>query len=475
MPFSINTKKLYFIAGYLLLLFIIWFILKRRNNKENFDQDTNSDIIKSFGTILRDKPEVEKKSLLFKSVRPDKTRHLPTSYPGTDINSQEWTKYLSYLSTIGNQRSCGSCWAWSTSAALSDRFSLLSLGKIKVPLSPAKMVMCTFKFDELDNEDLNKWWNDRGQPEGLHAKFSKELKSQIACAGNDLYSALQELYTFGTTSNKCVPYNTTNIDNSPHKYDIGKSSDPSNIPNCWDILSHDIDTCTDGTNAARIYRADDIYSLRHNENEIMQEIYRWGPVSAGFKVYEGFLDKYDGKTIYSGPSKQENPVGGHAIRIVGWGEENGIKYWWIANSWSSKWGMNGFFRMKRMIPECQLEQNVVAMKPEFPGKTVWGDASLDIAQTINRKLRDFFGHNLDPTTLYFNTSLDKIKNGQLKGDLKPIITQTELPNKGNYSNFWVADLIGGKFIFDNHTNQSNITNIVFIILAILGVLLVLKI
>lgn len=34
-------------------------------------------------------------------------------------------------------------------------------------------------------------------------------------------------------------------------------------------------------------------------------------------------------------------VGGHAIKILGWGEENGVPYWLCANSWNTDWGDNG--------------------------------------------------------------------------------------------------------------------------------------
>lgn len=34
-------------------------------------------------------------------------------------------------------------------------------------------------------------------------------------------------------------------------------------------------------------------------------------------------------------------LGGHAIKILGWGEENGTPYWLAANSWNEDWGDNG--------------------------------------------------------------------------------------------------------------------------------------
>lgn len=42
---------------------------------------------------------------------------------------------------------------------------------------------------------------------------------------------------------------------------------------------------------------------------------------------------------------QDKIEGGHALRVVGWGVENGTAYWIVANSWGSKWGENGFFRL----------------------------------------------------------------------------------------------------------------------------------
>lgn len=34
-------------------------------------------------------------------------------------------------------------------------------------------------------------------------------------------------------------------------------------------------------------------------------------------------------------------VGGHAIKVIGWGVENGTPYWLCVNSWNTDWGDNG--------------------------------------------------------------------------------------------------------------------------------------
>ncbi|KIH67755.1 papain family cysteine protease [Ancylostoma duodenale] len=36
-------------------------------------------------------------------------------------------------------------------------------------------------------------------------------------------------------------------------------------------------------------------------------------------------------------------VGGHVVKIIGWGSENDVPYWIMANSWNTDWGENGGF------------------------------------------------------------------------------------------------------------------------------------
>lgn len=56
-------------------------------------------------------------------------------------------------------------------------------------------------------------------------------------------------------------------------------------------------------------------------------------------------------------------LGGHAIRILGWGVENNTPYWLVANSWNSDWGDNGFFKILRGSDECGIEGQINAGIP----------------------------------------------------------------------------------------------------------------
>jgi cathepsin B len=88
----------------------------------------------------------------------------------------------------------------------------------------------------------------------------------------------------------------------------------------------------------------------------MTELMKHGPVEAAFTVYDDFpLYK---KGVYKHTSS--TPLGGHAVKLMGWGVEDGVKYWLVANSWNTDWGDNGYFKIIRGINECGIESELVA-------------------------------------------------------------------------------------------------------------------
>jgi len=84
----------------------------------------------------------------------------------------------------------------------------------------------------------------------------------------------------------------------------------------------------------------------------MQELMNRGPIVAGFMVYADFPSYRSG--VYQHVTG--SMVGGHAVKLLGWGEENGVPYWLCANSWNTDWGIGGYFKIRRGTNEGNIEQ-----------------------------------------------------------------------------------------------------------------------
>merc|ERR1712232_138236 len=93
------------------------------------------------------------------------------------------------------------------------------------------------------------------------------------------------------------------------------------------------------------------------EAAIQKAVMAHGPIEVAFNVYKDFEDYSGGVYSYDGTSPQ---MGGHAVKLVGWGVDAGVKYWKIANSWNPYWGENGHFRIKRGSDECGIESQTAA-------------------------------------------------------------------------------------------------------------------
>ena len=93
--------------------------------------------------------------------------------------------------------------------------------------------------------------------------------------------------------------------------------------------------------------------------EIKTEIFTNGPVDATFQVFEDFLTYQSG--VYH--HVEGKNVSLHTVKIIGWGEENGEKYWLVVNSWNEDWGEKGLFKIRLGTNECGIESQVEAGMP----------------------------------------------------------------------------------------------------------------
>lgn len=148
-----------------------------------------------------------------------------------------------------------------------------------------------------------------------------------------------------------------------------------------------------------IITARDAYYLTYAT--IQKDVLRYGPIEASFDVYDDFPSYKSGKHAFkmwcvhelcsfpeTGPndlqyfmifqtdlmlvlwfsgvyvkSKNATLLGGHAVKLIGWGEEFGVPYWLLVNSWNEDWGDKGLFKIRRGTNECGIDSATTAGVP----------------------------------------------------------------------------------------------------------------
>uniref|UniRef100_A0A1I8I7B0 Cathepsin B-like cysteine proteinase n=1 Tax=Macrostomum lignano TaxID=282301 RepID=A0A1I8I7B0_9PLAT len=263
------------------------------------------------------------------------------SYPGSDIGDlptefdarTQWPKCPT-IQEVRDQSNCGSCWAFGAVEAMSDRHCIHSGGKVQVHLSAEDLLACCgFSCGMGCNGGF------------LESAWQYWKKSGIVTGGQ-----------YGTKQG-CQPYSLPHCDHhTTGKYQ--PCSGDSKTPKC----KRD---CISGYNMT--YNNDkhfgaSVYTVSSKQDDIAKEIMTNGPVEAAFTVYADFPSYKSG--VYQHTTGGE--LGGHAVKILGWGVENGrgAPYWLVANSWNPDWGLDGFFKILRGKNECGIEGSIVAGIPK---------------------------------------------------------------------------------------------------------------
>jgi C1A family cysteine protease len=84
------------------------------------------------------------------------------------------------------------------------------------------------------------------------------------------------------------------------------------------------------------------------------------PVDFGFTVYESFDTKEVASTgIVPMPKRGERILGGHSVVLVGYDTYKRRKGFYVRNSWSKNWGMDGYFFMpEAYVVNSQLSSDL---------------------------------------------------------------------------------------------------------------------
>ncbi|KAF7635048.1 Pept_C1 domain-containing protein [Meloidogyne graminicola] len=240
----------------------------------------------------------------------------------------KWPGCSPIIGHIQNQGQCGSCWGVSTASAYSDRYCIARTKKgqntagndASFQFSALDIISCSINYDGC----LGGW------PYGAW----QWIQNKGICTGTD--------YNW---KSGCKPYPFPPNNMGPH------------APKCSQSCS--VNWKTHYSNDKHLGKsAGRLTGSTATIQSIQREIQTNGPVVGVFDVYSDFMSYKSGKT------QNAQHVGGHAIRIIGWGTQTclnqKIDFWLCANSWGTGWGEGGYFKIRRGVNECGIDKTEIS-------------------------------------------------------------------------------------------------------------------
>jgi cathepsin L len=194
----------------------------------------------------------------------------------------DWVK-SGYVTPVKNQKSCGSCWAFSTTGSLEGQYYRKN----------KKLV----SFSEQQLVDCSRSYGNNGCSGGLMDNAFKYIKDQGIESEAD--------YPYTAVNNNC-------------KYSASKV----------------------------VTKVSGFTDVQHgNEAALQSALSTVGPVSVAIDASHSSFQFYKAG-VYNEQRCSSTSLD-HGVLAVGFGNENGNDFWLVKNSWGTSWGVNGFIKMSR--------------------------------------------------------------------------------------------------------------------------------
>lgn len=212
------------------------------------------------------------------------------NFEPTKIESIDWVSQ-GLVSQIKNQKTCGSCWAFSANSAIESAYGIKyqkDRNFQMLNLSEQQLVDCSHdKWHNMENSGCHGGWP--------MAAFTYSMNNSMDS---------QESYPYENRANERCKF------------------DPKGGVSSLRVKSYSM-VESDDSDQMKAAVAQQVISIAIAANDLM--------------FYDGGIYNNDRC------STQVN----HAVNIVGFGEENGVKFWKVRNSWSTGWGEQGYLRILR--------------------------------------------------------------------------------------------------------------------------------
>ena len=231
---------------------------------------------------------------------------VPDNFSWSNING------TNLLTTMRNQhvpQYCGSCWAHAATHVVSDRIKIhRNAAWPDINLSPQVLLSCD--------------------------------KQHRGCSGGWPLLAFKYMNESGITDETCSPYLARGYRNGVDCSDEIICKTCGSNKKCGPVKEY---------NKYFVYD----YGFVTGEKDMMEEISAWGPIACSVSVTPKLIN-YTGGILHDETGRKSFD---HEVEITGFGEENGVKYWEIRNSWGTNWGEDGFFKLERGVNSLAIETN----------------------------------------------------------------------------------------------------------------------